>query len=116
MPPARGATIGHIAFGITPFDPDQVKAELDKRGLSAREDTGAQGRHPHGELQELSHDDAERIRSAGQRDDACDARAGVRGESNVTLKPGIGVRTNSVLPPGAAGMPHTITVPSARIA
>jgi len=32
--------MGHIAFDITPFDPDQVKAELEKRGLSARVDTG----------------------------------------------------------------------------
>jgi catechol 2,3-dioxygenase-like lactoylglutathione lyase family enzyme len=42
-PPARRAAIGHISFGITPFDPDAVKAELDKRGLSAREDTGGRG-------------------------------------------------------------------------
>ncbi len=41
--PARGATIGHIAFGITPFDPDEVKAELEKRGLTARVDTGGRG-------------------------------------------------------------------------
>jgi hypothetical protein len=33
----------HIAFGITPFDPDAVKAELDKRGLSSRPDTGGKG-------------------------------------------------------------------------
>src|SRR5262245_33505410 len=39
-PPPRSAGMGHIAFGITPFDPDQVKAELEKRGLSARVDTG----------------------------------------------------------------------------
>ena len=39
----RTAGIGHIAFGITPFDPDQVKAELEKRGLSARMDTGGRG-------------------------------------------------------------------------
>jgi catechol 2,3-dioxygenase-like lactoylglutathione lyase family enzyme len=39
-PPAKGANIGHIAFGITPFDPDAVKAELEKRGLPARVDTG----------------------------------------------------------------------------
>ena len=42
-PPARRAAMGHIAFGITPFDPDQVKAELDKRGLTARVDTGGRG-------------------------------------------------------------------------
>jgi catechol 2,3-dioxygenase-like lactoylglutathione lyase family enzyme len=42
-PTAPGATIGHIAFGITPFDPDEVKAALEKRGLTAREDTGARG-------------------------------------------------------------------------
>ena len=32
--------MGHISFGITPFDPDQVKAELEKRGLTASVDTG----------------------------------------------------------------------------
>ncbi|MGE5242919.1 MAG: glyoxalase [Betaproteobacteria bacterium] len=42
-PPPRGARIGHIAFGIAPFDPDQVKAELEKRGLMARVDTGGRG-------------------------------------------------------------------------
>jgi catechol 2,3-dioxygenase-like lactoylglutathione lyase family enzyme len=42
-PPARRAAMGHISFGITPFDPDQVKAELDKRGLTARVDTGGRG-------------------------------------------------------------------------
>ena len=42
-PPPRGASIGHVAFGITPFDPDQVKAELEKRGLTARVDTGNRG-------------------------------------------------------------------------
>jgi catechol 2,3-dioxygenase-like lactoylglutathione lyase family enzyme len=42
-PSARRAAMGHIAFGITPFDPDQVKAELGKRGLTAREDTGGTG-------------------------------------------------------------------------
>src|SRR5262249_22623099 len=39
----RPAGIGHIAFGITPFDPDAVKAELEKRGLNARVDTGGRG-------------------------------------------------------------------------
>jgi catechol 2,3-dioxygenase-like lactoylglutathione lyase family enzyme len=43
MPLARRAAMGHIAFGITPFDPDQVKAELDRRGLTARVDTGGRG-------------------------------------------------------------------------
>ncbi len=41
MPTPRHAQFGHIAFGITPFDPDKVKAELEKRGLSASVDTGA---------------------------------------------------------------------------
>jgi catechol 2,3-dioxygenase-like lactoylglutathione lyase family enzyme len=41
--PPRRASIGHIAFGITPWDPDAVKAELDKRGLNARVDTGGAG-------------------------------------------------------------------------
>ena len=39
----RPSGIGHISFGITPFDPDAVKAELTKRGLTAREDTGGTG-------------------------------------------------------------------------
>ncbi|MEO8677533.1 MAG: glyoxalase [Vicinamibacterales bacterium] len=39
----RRAAMGHISFGITPFDPDAVKAELTKRGLTAREDTGGRG-------------------------------------------------------------------------
>lgn len=42
MPAVRKASIGHIAFGITPFEPDAVKAELDKRGLNARMDTGTE--------------------------------------------------------------------------
>jgi catechol 2,3-dioxygenase-like lactoylglutathione lyase family enzyme len=39
----RRAAIGHISFGITPFDADRVKAELVRRGLTAREDTGGRG-------------------------------------------------------------------------
>jgi catechol 2,3-dioxygenase-like lactoylglutathione lyase family enzyme len=39
----RRASMGHISFGIASFDPDAVKAELTKRGLSAREDTGGRG-------------------------------------------------------------------------
>jgi catechol 2,3-dioxygenase-like lactoylglutathione lyase family enzyme len=42
-PAARRAGMGHIAFGISPFDPDQVQAELEKRGLTARVDTGGRG-------------------------------------------------------------------------
>jgi catechol 2,3-dioxygenase-like lactoylglutathione lyase family enzyme len=42
-PPARRAAMGHISFGIAGFDPDAVKAELAKRGLTAREDTGGRG-------------------------------------------------------------------------
>lgn len=39
-PVVRRASIGHIAFGITPWEVDAVKAELDKRGLTGRADTG----------------------------------------------------------------------------
>jgi catechol 2,3-dioxygenase-like lactoylglutathione lyase family enzyme len=39
--PVRRAQMGHICFDIADFDPDKVKAELLKRGLNAREDTGA---------------------------------------------------------------------------
>jgi catechol 2,3-dioxygenase-like lactoylglutathione lyase family enzyme len=40
MPAQRRAQMGHIAFGIANFEPDKVLAELQKRGLSARADTG----------------------------------------------------------------------------
>lgn len=39
-PAVRSASIGHIAFGIQPWDANTVKAELDKRKLSGRADTG----------------------------------------------------------------------------
>ena len=42
-PPARRAAMGHISFGIAAFDPDQVKAELEKRGPTAGVDTGGRG-------------------------------------------------------------------------
>jgi catechol 2,3-dioxygenase-like lactoylglutathione lyase family enzyme len=45
-PIVRRATMGHIAFGIADFDPDKVKAELEKRGLNARTDTGATNDSP----------------------------------------------------------------------
>ena len=41
MPAVRSASMDHISFGITPFDPDVVNAELCKRGLAAQVDTGA---------------------------------------------------------------------------
>ena len=41
MPQVRSAVMNHVSFGITPFDPDTVWAELCKRGLQARVDTGA---------------------------------------------------------------------------
>ena len=40
MPAVRRASIGHISFGIQPFDADKTKADLDSRGLNARMDTG----------------------------------------------------------------------------
>ncbi len=39
-PVVKQAGFGHIAFGIDPWDADAVKAELDKRSLSGRADTG----------------------------------------------------------------------------
>ena len=39
----RRAQIGHIAFGLAAFDPDVIQAELEKRGLNARVDTGGSG-------------------------------------------------------------------------
>jgi hypothetical protein len=41
MPNPRRAVMNHISFGISPFDPDKVWAELCKRGLNERVDTGA---------------------------------------------------------------------------
>jgi catechol 2,3-dioxygenase-like lactoylglutathione lyase family enzyme len=41
MPPVRRAVMNHISFGITPFDPDRVSAELCARGLQTRVDTGS---------------------------------------------------------------------------
>ena len=41
MPPVRSASMDHISFGITPFDPDAVAAALCKRGLVTQVDTGA---------------------------------------------------------------------------
>lgn len=40
IPEVRHAVINHISFGISPFDPDATKADLDKRGLTSRMDTG----------------------------------------------------------------------------
>jgi catechol 2,3-dioxygenase-like lactoylglutathione lyase family enzyme len=42
-PAVRRASMGHISFGIDGFEPDAVKAELTKRNLNAREDTGGRG-------------------------------------------------------------------------
>jgi catechol 2,3-dioxygenase-like lactoylglutathione lyase family enzyme len=41
--PPRRASMGHVSFGFSPWDTDKVKAELDKRGLTGRADTGAKG-------------------------------------------------------------------------
>ena len=41
-PPHR-VSIGHISFGITPWNTDKVKAELETRGLTGRADTGGRG-------------------------------------------------------------------------
>lgn len=43
MPIVRRASMGHISFGISPWDTAKVGAELDKRGLTARVDTGGNG-------------------------------------------------------------------------
>jgi catechol 2,3-dioxygenase-like lactoylglutathione lyase family enzyme len=42
-PATRRASMDHISFGISPWDTDKVKAELDKRGLTGRADTGGKG-------------------------------------------------------------------------
>jgi catechol 2,3-dioxygenase-like lactoylglutathione lyase family enzyme len=38
--PPVNAVIDHIAFGVEPWDTETVRAELEKRGLKPREDTG----------------------------------------------------------------------------
>ena len=35
----QNARVDHISFGISPWDTDVVKAELERRGLKARVDT-----------------------------------------------------------------------------
>jgi hypothetical protein len=37
----RKAQLDHISFGISPWDVDMVKAELEKRGLPAKVDTAS---------------------------------------------------------------------------
>ena len=49
MPAMRSVSMDHISFGITPFDPDVVNAELCKRGLVAQVDTGAIATSPDAE-------------------------------------------------------------------
>ena len=46
MPPVRSASMDHISFGITPFDPDEVASALCKRGLVTQVDTGATSAMP----------------------------------------------------------------------
>jgi catechol 2,3-dioxygenase-like lactoylglutathione lyase family enzyme len=41
QPPAKGPLVDHIAYKIDNWDSDKVKAELERRGLKPREDTGA---------------------------------------------------------------------------
>ena len=41
--PTRRAAMDHVSFGFAPWDTDKVKAELDKRGLTGRADTGGKG-------------------------------------------------------------------------
>ncbi len=47
-PAARSARIDHISFGISPWDTDGVKAELEKRGLRAQIDTSSRHLGPDG--------------------------------------------------------------------
>jgi catechol 2,3-dioxygenase-like lactoylglutathione lyase family enzyme len=49
LPATRQARMDHISFGITPFDPDVVNAELCKRGLPAQVDTGSIASSPDSE-------------------------------------------------------------------
>ena len=80
---ARGdARIDHISFGISPWDTDGVKAELEKRGLTRTRSTRPTARRDSRRaVQELSHGDAERVQPADQLQHARQpAGAAERGE------------------------------------
>jgi catechol 2,3-dioxygenase-like lactoylglutathione lyase family enzyme len=49
-PASRGGRIDHISFGISPWDTDGVKAELEKRGLPATVDTSSAHPGPDGRM------------------------------------------------------------------
>jgi catechol 2,3-dioxygenase-like lactoylglutathione lyase family enzyme len=49
-PNPRNARIDHISFGISPWDTDGVKAELEKRGLTASVDTSSAHPGPDGRM------------------------------------------------------------------
>ena len=46
--PARRASIDHISFGISPWDVDDVRAQLEKRGLSVQVDVSSAHLGPDG--------------------------------------------------------------------
>jgi catechol 2,3-dioxygenase-like lactoylglutathione lyase family enzyme len=54
-PAPAGVSIGHIAFGIQPFDPDEVKAALEQRKLPARVDTGTRNGDIHTSVYKSYH-------------------------------------------------------------
>ncbi len=39
----EGSKMGHVSFGIAAWDTDPIKAELTRRGLASRDDTGGKG-------------------------------------------------------------------------
>jgi hypothetical protein len=49
MPSPRAARMDHISFGVSPFDPDVIYAEMCKRGLNASVDTGSIASSPESE-------------------------------------------------------------------
>ena len=51
----HGVLIDHISFGITPFNPDEVKAALEQRHLPARVDTGPGGGDIHTSIYKSYH-------------------------------------------------------------
>ena len=48
--PARRASIDHISFGISPWDVDGVRAELEKRRLPVSVDTSSAHPGPNGKM------------------------------------------------------------------
>jgi catechol 2,3-dioxygenase-like lactoylglutathione lyase family enzyme len=89
MPPVRSASMDHISFGITPFDPDAVCGAL-QAGLVTQVDTGAIASSPPaehdihtGDVQELSHAHGEQPSTCSSARRRSRRRQGISGSTGV---------------------------------